>query len=294
MTAPEFEARIVSWASEQPDVEAVVQIGSRVQHGAVVDSWSDWDYHLVVRQPKLYQNRVWPETIAPCWSVHFQRTERGVTKLSAVFAGGGEADFVLLSSWQLKLVCQAMRYPAAQTWFPTALREGINNFRLVVAPGYRVIWGGPKWERRYASVATPWPELLFSMEDFHAHIAAFWRHAVWVAKKILRGEIRAAVRWSHVELRDHIYALLAEEARIEGRAPRPEARQAERWLNETRLEQTALFAATSQRQLAELLLKDINLVRELTQKISNGRGFVAPDYSDLESWLRTELSTLRH
>lgn len=289
MTAPEFETHIVEWARSQPGLEALVQIGSRVQPGAKVDQWSDWDYQLIVRDPGRYFNRDWPAQIAPCWSAHFERTERAVVKLSAVFEGGWEADFVLLASWQMKLACWAMRRPGAQGWFPSGLRRGVHNLRLVAGPGHRVILGGPAWEHRYAALAVAWPEETFSADDFQYHAAAFWRHAVWVARKILRGELRAAVRWQHVELREHAYALLEEEARLAGRAPRPEARQAEKWLDETRLRQTAATTGPDQQSMARALLAEMTLFREVSRNVAERRGFVLRDYSAIETWLRTEL-----
>jgi len=290
MTAPEFEARLVAWIRAQPGVEALVQIGSRAQPGAVVDAWSDWDYQLIVRDPARYENSDWPAQIAPCWSAHLEPTPRGVLKLSAVFAGGWEADFVLLPAWQVKLACWAMRHPGAHGWFPPALNRGIRNLRLFARPGYRVVVGGPAWERRYAALEVPWPEPVFPPEDFARHTAAFWRHAVWVAKKIRRGEGRTALRWFHVELREHTYALLAEEARLEGRAPRAEARQAERWLGEIRLRQTATLTGVTQRELAGAMLAELTLFREVTASVAARRGWTVPDYTAVEAWLRTELA----
>lgn len=292
MTAPEFEARVIDWARQQPDLEALVQIGSRVQPGAKVDEWSDWDYQLVLRRTTRYLNRDWPAQIAPCWNAHHERTERGVVKLSAVFAEGREVDFVLLTSWQMKLVCWAMGHPGWQGWFPPALRAGIHNLHLVAKPGYRVVIGGAAWERRYAALAVDWSRPGFSAGDFDRHVAAFWRHAVWVAKKIIRGELRAALRWKHVELREHLFALLAEEARLAGRNPRPEARQAELWLDSTRLQQTVIETGPKQTVLARALLAEIALFREVSDHVAVRRGFPRSDCAAIEKWLRAELGRL--
>lgn len=292
MTAQEFEARIVAWARQQPDVEALVQIGSRVQSGGVVDAWSDWDYHLIVRDPARYLNREWPAQIAPCWCTHYERTGRGVVKLSAVFEGGWEADFVPLAAWQMRLVYWAMARPGLRRLYPAALREGMANTRLLVGPGYKVILGGRAWEDRHAALAVAWPGKLFSPEDFQFHTAAFWRHAVWVQKKIARGESRAALRWQQVELTDHIYALLAEEARLAGRPARPEARKAEQWLDARRLAQTAVETGTDQRLLARALLAEIALFEEVSRSVAGSRGFALPDQAAVAAWLRGELAPL--
>lgn len=290
MTAQEFEARLVAWARARPDVEALVQIGSRVQPGGVVDAWSDWDYQLIVRDPEPYQNREWPAQIAPCWTAHLERTPRGVMKLSAVFAGGWEADFVLLPAWQMKLVLWAMAHPGWQALYPAALRRGVANLRLWLRPGHRVVLGGQAWEQRYAALGVAWPESSFTAGDFLFHTSGFWRHAVWATKKIRRGELRAAQRWAHVELREHTYALLAEEARLEGREPRPEARQAERWLGESRLGQTAALTGVTQSELAGALLAELALFRDVTAGVAARRGWAVPDYAAVEAWLRTELA----
>jgi len=290
MSPQEFEARIIAWARQQSELEALVQIGSRVQPGQSVDEWSDWDYQMIVRRPARYRNRNWPAQIAPCWSAHFERTERAVVKLSAVFEGGREADFVLLSAWQMKLVCCAMRHPGALGWYPPVLRRGVHNLRLVAKPGYRVILGGAPWERRYAAMEIAWPVPIFASEDLREHTAAFWRHAVWVAKKILRSELRAALRWQHVEMREHVYALLEEEARLAGRNPRPEARKAERWLDERRLTQTAITTGPDQSTLAKALLAELTLFRDVSRSVAESHGFPLPDYSAVEAWLRAELA----
>jgi hypothetical protein len=290
MTAPEFEARIVAWARRQPDIEALVQIGSRVQPGASVDEWSDWDFHLIVRSPVRFLNIDWPAQIAPCWGVYMERTERAALKFSAIFEGGFEVDFVLLVAWQMKLVYTAMRFPRAQRFLPGALSRGINNIRLVTQPGCRVILGNAVWEKRITALKVVWPGPGFTREDFQRHTAAFWRHAVWVFKKTARAELRAAMRWHHVTMHEHVYVLLQEEARLAGRRPRPEARKAEQWLDETRLRQTAISTGPDQRTLANALLAEMTLFIEVTASVAASRGFPVPDYSAVNTWLHDELA----
>jgi hypothetical protein len=292
MTAEEFEARLVAWARAQPGITALLQIGSRVQPGAVVDAWSDWDYQLVTSDPAHFEHTGWPAQIAPCWAVQLERTPRGVMKVSAIFAGGWEADFVLLPIWSMKLVYWAMAHPGLRSLYPAALRQGVTRTRVWQQPGCRVVVGGVAWEKRLAALAGPWPEQEFSADDFRFHAAGFWRHAVWAAKKIRRGEVRAALRALHLELREHTYALLAEEARLAGRAPRAEARQAERWLEEKRLAQTAAVNGPTASSLTGSLLMELTLFREVTASVAASREWPVPDYAAVEAWLRTELAKL--
>ncbi len=292
MTAQEFETSVVDWARAQPGLAALVLIGSRARPGGEVDEWSDWDYHLITDRPDRYLDPAWPARIAPVWHAHVERTERGVSKLSVIFAGGFEADFVPLAAWQMRLVYWAMARPGLAAVYPAALRRGIANTRLVVGPGHRVVVGGPAWERRLAALAAVWPEPGFTAEIFREHCGAFWRHAVWVQKKIARGELRAAHRWNQVEVMEHLLALLAEEARLAGRPARPEARKAEQWLESRRLEQTLLPGAPDRRVLARALLAEIGLFEEVAPAVARAHGFAVPDHAALGSWLRTELAPL--
>lgn len=290
MTAQEFEDRIVAWVRRQPDVEALIQIGSRVQPGAQVDKWSDWDYHLITAKPSRYYDVAWLGEIAPCWNVHCERTPRDVVKVNAIFADSYEVDFVPLSARIMKLVYWAMARPEWAWLYPAALRRGIQSARLIAYPGYKVILGGEAWERRVAVLRTAWPEQSLRPDDLVFHVNAFWRHSMWVFKKVSRGELRAALRWNHVELWPHVWILLAEEARIAGRVARPEARQAEQWLDPRRLDQTRLVMAADRAALAQALLAQMDLFEEVSLAVAKSRGVVLPDHAPLSTWLRRELA----
>ncbi|MDQ5979733.1 MAG: hypothetical protein QG602_2708 [Verrucomicrobiota bacterium] len=291
MTVEEIENRIVEWARRQPDVSALIQIGSRVQPGGQVDAWSDLDFQLFSRNPARYRDAGWLAAIAPCWSTHLERTERGVDKLSVVFAGGCEMDLVLMPSRLMKLVYWAMARPAWRGLYPAILRRAIANTQVVVRPGYRVMLGGASWEKRLAA-ANLWPEEAFSAADFEFHVRGFLRHSVWVQKKIARGELRAAARWNQVELMDHLLALLAEEARLAGRPARPEARKAEQWLDARRLRQTDITTCLDAKSLARALLAEIELCEEVSCSVARTGGFALTDHSAVAAWLRAELDKI--
>ena len=51
-----WDEAVSAWARSRPDIQALVQIGSRVQEGSAVDAWSDYDYHLVTSRPGDYRD----------------------------------------------------------------------------------------------------------------------------------------------------------------------------------------------------------------------------------------------
>lgn len=292
MTPHEFEARIVDWARRQPDVVALILAGSRAQ-GEGVDGSSDWDFHLISTRPRKYCRTEWLAEIASPWCAHAERTPRGVIKVSAVFEGGLEADFIPLAAWQMKLVYWGMRHPGCAGLMPARLHRGILETRaFLLGSGYRVLVGGKAWEQRLTALDAEWAGHSMGAEEFSRHAAAFWQKAVWVAKKIARPEPRSAMHWMHRLITDHVYAMLAEEARLAGRPARPEARKAEKWLDARRLQQTAIETGTDQRGLARALLAEMALFEEVCRSIAESRGFAVPDYAAVEGWLRTELTKL--
>ena len=293
MTASEFEARIIEWALRQSDIVALVQMGSRVQAGAVADVLSDWDFHLISTQPQRYFSPDWLAGIAQPWCAYAERTPRGVIKVSAIFENGLEANFIPLASWQMKLVYWSMRHPEWVKWMPARLHRGINDTRVILlGSGHKVLIGGKAWEQRLTALNVPWASMRMSAEEFSKHAAAFWPKSVWVAKKIARPEPRSAMHWLHKLVIEHVYAMLEEEAWLAGQVARPQALKAEKWLDERRLRQTAIVTGIEQALLARALLAELDLFVEVSASVASRRGFALPDYTAVEAWLRTELAKL--
>jgi hypothetical protein len=291
MTAAEFETRIVSWAIRTPDVVALIQIGSRVQVGGKFDALSDWDFHLISTRPSRYYGTGWLTEIAQPWCAHSERSRRGMIKVSIVFEGGLEADFIPLSNWQMKLVYWGMGHPNLAQWMPARLHSGILETRTILLnSGYKVLVGGNSWESRMTALGVHWDQRRMSVEEFSMHIAAFWQKAVWIAKKIARPEPRSAMHWMHKLVIEHVYALLEEEAWLAGRSARPEALKAEIWLDRKRLAQTEIEMSVNQCGLARTLLAEIVLFEEVCYGVAESRGFPVPDYSAVNAWLRSELA----
>jgi len=127
---------------------------------------------------------------------------------------------------------------------------------------------------------------------FADKVDGFWRHSVGGYKKIMRGETRAALRWMHRELSERRWVLLEEEAKIGGRAARPEARKAELWLGKERLSQTAVSANVDQQSLARALLAEMTLFEEVSRRVAGERSFSLPNHSAVADWMRSDLNKL--
>ena len=137
-----WDSTVSAWAHAQSDIQALVQIGSRVQKGAAADRWSDYDYHLVTSSPRRYRDGSFSRGLGTCWACGSQVAFGNAVKVTAVYAGALEADFVILSHWEVRVAALALALPGTAPFWPGALSAGVASLRVVAAPGWKVIKGG--------------------------------------------------------------------------------------------------------------------------------------------------------
>jgi hypothetical protein len=281
--------RIAAWAERRSDLSALVQIGSRVQPGGIADEWSDYDFQLITQRPALYRDPAVWRGLGEAWVVSTQRVFGGADKVTLILPGAVEADFVILKTIELRLAFAALRAPGLAPLWPPPLKFGVRDLKIIASPGWRIIKGGAAWERRYARLGqiAPWPRL--SEAEFHELCAAFWAAAVWIAKKIARGELRAAQRHFHISLTELHWRLLEEEARDHSRSARPEARRAERWLPPARVGQTGFATAAEEVALGQALGAAIAAFDDVAAALALQRGWTSRDFAAVRTWLREQI-----
>lgn len=286
--------RISDWAERRADLSALVQIGSRVQRDGRADEWSDYDFQLITRRPALYRDAALWRELGEAWVVSTQRVFGGADKVTLILPGAIEIDFVILKTVELRLAFGALRAPALAPLWPPPLKRGVRDLKIVACPGWRVIKGGPAWERRYARLGdvAPWPRL--DENAYHEVCAAFWAAAVWTSKKVARGELRAAQRHFHISLTESLWRLLEEEARAQSLPARPEARRAERWLPAERVGQTGFATAAEGDALRRALAEAAAAFDVVATALAGKRGWVYRDFSAARAWLSEQNAGAPH
>jgi aminoglycoside 6-adenylyltransferase len=172
--------RFVAWARTQPDIRAAIVVGSRARADHPADEWSDLDLLVFTTDPdRLLSRTDWLEHVGVPWLTFLEPTATGGrVERRVLFEGGLDVDFVPAA---LELAQQF----AAQGWPPEiagVIRRGARVVldkdglaaRLDLAPG--------------APSHTQPP----SRDEFLNLVNDFWYHAVWVAKKLRRGELWTA------------------------------------------------------------------------------------------------------
>lgn len=276
------------WARAERDIQALVQIGSRVQAAGAADQWSDFDYQLVTSRPGKYLDGSFSTRLGRCWGYGAHVAFGNSTKVTAVYEGALEADFVILRHAEVLAALLAMRWPATARLWPSALRRGIAELRTVVGPGWRMIKGGAPWERRYSRIV-PRGVTLTEVE-FNGACGEFWTQIVWAAKRLERGEFRACQRCIHVHLVENCLRMLQEEARLDGRASQPLGRRAERWLGPAQLGATDIAIRPDKESLSAGLGRIAGVFADSSAAVAGQNGWTFRDYAELRAWLKGRLS----
>jgi hypothetical protein len=278
-----WDAALAAWARSQDDIRALVQIGSRVQEGASVDPWSDYDYQLITTRPERYRDGSFCRALGTTWAIGAQVAFGNSIKVTAVFEGALEADFVVLRHLDVLIATTALRWPGSERFWPRILSRGVADLRIIVSPGWKVIKGGAPWMARYSRIAPLRAELTES--EFNRLCGEFWAQTVWAAKKAARGEFRASQRAVHGQLIDASLRVLQEEALLEGRRAYPLGRRAELWLTPAQLDATAAGTRPDRAALMGALLQTADLFAGASSSLAAKRGWRAGDHGGIRAWL---------
>lgn len=291
MSLPEdgWPSALSSWAHARGDIKALVQIGSRVQPGPAADAMSDFDYQLITSRPADYRDGSFSEGIGRCWAHGSSVAFGNVLKVTAVYEGALEADFVVLRHIEVLIAVTALRWPRTARFWPRALSRGVADLRGVAGSGWRVIKGGPLWERRYSRIS------FFSApageKEFNSWCGEFWSQLVWVAKKVKRGELRAAQRGIHEHLVENLLRMLEQEALLGGRSAYPRGRRSELWLTPEQMRATDICTRPERSILIPALGQVCDAFARSSASVAAERGWKAPDSAGIRAWLAGLLGT---
>ena len=277
-----LQAAISDWARERDDVRAAIVVGSHARTDVPADRWSDLDVGLFVDDPKLLAD---DET----WVTNFGRPVLTFLEPTAVgdrverrvlYETGEDVDFPLLEAAAWRALASA---PAA---------------RAVLARGYRILYdelgigdtlvGEPL-------PSEPWPP---DSAAFRELASDFWYHALWVARKLRRGEVYTALGCLDGYLKARLVTLIGWHARAVDPSVDTwhEGRFLERWADPGAL--AALeraYAHYDLRDVARALWETIDLFQSLAEETARRLGLtIELDHADLRRRISEVVRDPRH
>ena len=179
MTYEDVLDRFLAWARPQPDVRAVIVVGSRARTDHPADAFSDLDLVVVTTDPERYLSQTdWLKPLGTPWLTFLEKQAVGEgLERRVLFEGALDVDFVPLAN-------KAVREMALEGWPPEVAAVLRRGFRLVLDKDdlQSLLIGGVPTT---TSSSAPLP----TQEEFLALCHDFLYHALWAAKKLRREEL---------------------------------------------------------------------------------------------------------
>jgi aminoglycoside 6-adenylyltransferase len=170
-----FLERLLAWASQRPDVEAILQTGSRMRGDGSVDEFSDYDVELYVADPTAYDDddASWLVELGDVMVYQpLGEPEVGLVTRLVFFADATKSDVQI--------------YPVAQ--LDRMAAEGLDPF--LHERGYRVLLDrSGRTARLPAATRRPPRREPPTEAEFRSACREFWFEAAHIPRSLRRGEL---------------------------------------------------------------------------------------------------------
>lgn len=256
----EIIERFVRWAAADGEVLAALMIGSQARADHPADECSDLDLMLFVKESERFLRKdEWLQAIGPYHISFIERALGGYSERRVLFEGALDVDFVICPQ-------------AAVQSLPWREMSGI------LARGYRVLVDKAGLGEKLKRVPEEEPVALMGAEEFQNLVGDFWYHAVWIAKKLVRGELFTAVACLNGYMQWRLLAMIEGLARaIHGtdydtwHSGRFMEEWAEPWIVER---MAGCWSGYGEKDAKRALMNIMGLFREVSSDLANRRHFV--------------------
>ncbi len=164
--------RVISFGNSNPDIQAVVIIGSQARTDRPADKYSDLDMLLVVSDAEKYIGSTdWLSEIGDVKVTFMSKTVTGTPERRTLFDGGLDVDIVILSDDDMRM----------------ALQMGDVS---ILRRGYKIIVDKLDIAKLVPPIDAAMDTYVFPTQvEFDSLVQTFFYQGVWTAKKLLRGEL---------------------------------------------------------------------------------------------------------
>lgn len=269
---------LARWGSRDPQIQAALIIGSQAREDHPADDFSDLDLILVAEDPRLLLTT--DDWLSPIGNVHISFVETtlgGAQERRVLFDGALDVDFIILSPADF---LHALQTDDAQ----------------ILLRGCRVLFDKQGLLPAFHSAA-PRPYTPLSPSAFKNLVNDFWYHAVWTAKKLIRGELWTAKACLDCYMKQQLLTLL------ECHAHALHGPDYDTWHKGRYLEQWAegwavqslsrCFAHYERGEMQTALLATMGLFRRVAKETAEMLGYIYPIHADsyAAAWVTQALHT---
>lgn len=285
--ADEILGRIIGWAEREATVRALILLGSRARSDMPADEWSDTDLVVFVTDvDRWLADGSWLDDIGTVIVTFVEATGlEGVSERRVLFAPAVDVDLPMVSVERI------------------AEMTGPEHLLPVLARGYQLLVDKDDrlagFEQRAAAAdpralhrAARWPADPAEVSNL---VADYLYHAVWVTKKLRRGELSVAVECQNA------YQAATLRRFVEWQAKARSGGEANTYYDGRFLEtwapaETVSALAASQAHydhadLARAVVEGLDVFRTLATEVANAAATTYPDraHASVREWVEMTL-----
>ncbi|HET7658060.1 MAG TPA: aminoglycoside 6-adenylyltransferase [Bacillales bacterium] len=273
--------KVTIWADTRKDIRAAMIIGSRARKDEPADEWSDLDVVIFSSNPEHYlSSEEWIHQFGTVWMTFLEQTA----------VGGGRERRVLYEN----------AYDVDFSFFPI---EGLSKLitqpdvRMTIDRGMRILVDKDHQLKETVSLMSQQQQVEesdFSEQAFNNAVCDFWYHAVWSAKKLMRGEWWTAKSCIDGYMKHLLLTILkwhCQAKKLSDSDTWHEGRFFEKWADkETQMELRKCFSLYEAEHMAVALEETMNLFRKVAKETAGLRGCDYNEKADLKAteWLNNK------
>jgi len=281
MTYRALEKAITRWATAEPNVQALVLIGSQARKDHPADTWSDLDLMLLVTNQNAYvDDSSWFDTFGEVWLRVLNFTGAGDPEWMILYAGGLKVDFILVSATgSLSDTLNDFIYAKAVQRGVRILLDKKGDIVLVSNPtNVNQVWVRP------------------SPVEFAALLHQFWLSIYRASNMLQRGELWRARTITDGHVRQQLLRMLEWHARAKkGRAVDTwyQGRFLTDWVEPHWLAQLPqIFALYSSDATRHAIIASMTLMDNLGRETADIWHYPYPlkNQTQIQEWIKVSLS----
>lgn len=258
----EIKRRLLRFAESNGDLLAVIAIGSTVREYAGADAYSDLDLILVCTNPADWLFGDLPDLLGEAKISFVEPTFAGGMERRILYNGSLDVDMIVLTPEQMDL----------------ALSSGVAA--EVMSRGYCVLYDDRNVSEKLKALPMTVPRREMTEHEFSNTVNDFWFHAVWSAKKILRGELWAAKMCIDAYMKGLLLKIM-EASEWDSKDVWHNGRFLEKWASgDTLAALGAGFAHYDQEDMIRALFHTGALFGKLANGIAQKQGFTYPEEAE--------------
>lgn len=270
--------RFISWAENYPEFRSAIIMGSQARQDHAADHCSDLDMIIYTINPQKYLAETdWLENIGKVWISLINTGGDSIPLLRVLFEEGYIVDFFIHSDNDLKKLVKDGVYPLSFHRGAKVILDKDGLAKEIIPPHFEPIPLRPPVR-----------------EEFLHTAGSFWYGTIYIAKKLIRGELWLFQVWD-AKIKELLLKMLQWHARVINGWDHDTwyfGHFLEEWADrQTVKELSNAFAHYNKEDSCRALLATMNIFRRVAKETAQRLNYPYPETLDdnISAWVKKRL-----